>query len=312
MDNKDYSPYVISKNPSVEKFRIQKEEKDLDKKYPLGKFPYRTIVNFGSRTPNCYEKVALVGKDGVVLNHPDKISNASDKLSCKRRLINAKVPTPKYQLLTELSLIKDAVKGLTLTFPVVAKLRHGSGGKGMEVLKDVKEVIAFISSKKSDELREYFIEEIFQPDMKKSYEFRVSVSPLLFMKRMIYGNFISKLGEIVSLRKLMRQDAVDSGAFGRNIALGNSYFTRTFDRSFSRGSNKCFIDDAVTIAMEACMACDLDFGAVDMLWDSQTGDWTVLEINTAPSMGDEDAQGLTAERWRIALRQMVLEKKKLQ
>lgn len=313
-EKKDFSPYVISKNSSVDRFRIQKEEKDPVKKFPLGKFSFQSIINFGSRTPNCYEKCKLIGGKGVILNHPDTIPLASDKLTCKRRLINAKVPTPRFQLPGELKLTKEGVQGLTLKFPIVAKLRHGSGGEGMFVLHDVKEVIKFFADTKSDLLREYFFEEVFQEDLKKSYEFRVSVSPLLYMKRMFYDNkgFNTLSGEIVVLRKLMKQEAVEAGGFGRNIALGNSYFTRTFERAMNKNSHIMNIEDAISIAIEACNACELDFGAVDMLWDSQTGTWTVLEINTAPSMGDENSAGYTAERWRVALREMLLEKKKLQ
>jgi glutathione synthase/RimK-type ligase-like ATP-grasp enzyme len=314
--NEQFSPHVISKNPSADKFRIQKDKEKPEERFPIGKFPYKTLINLGSRTENCYEKVALVRKDGgVILNHPDVIKNASNKVRCKQFLVDAGLPTPKYQMFAELKLSAAGVQNFRLAFPCVAKLIYGSGGKGMTVINDIKELATFISSKKSEELNTYFIEEVFQPDMSKSYEYRVSVSPLLLMKRVDYppqSNGVSEInykGEIIVLRKLMKQEAVDAGSFGRNIALGNSYFTANFERTFSRKGKSCSVDKAVSLALDACMACNLDFGAVDMLWDSESGSWTILEINTAPSMGDENAV-LSFSRWKKAFRQMILEKRK--
>jgi hypothetical protein len=323
-----YSPYVISRNHSVDKMRIQKDKKKGEGRFPIGQFEYRSVINFGSRTENCYQKVAAIQDTGVILNHPNVIKNASDKVTCKERLKEYGVPTPEYQLPKEVKLVGTAgITGLQLNYPIVAKLRRGSGGEGMSVINDNKELIAWYAETRNQQ--DYFLEEVFQPNMKKNYEYRVSVSPLLANKYVRYEweetdekgvkhnkSFTSKLGEIISLRKLIRQDAVDEKKFGRNIALGNSYFTRTFERTFQRkrknsANAHMSIEKAVCIAIEACNACDLDFGAVDMIFDSESNQWTVLEINTAPSMGGED-QTLTVNRWIQASRMMLQEKKALQ
>jgi len=313
--NNLYSPYVISKNKSVEDMRIQKDKKKGEGRFPLGQFSYQSIINFGSRTTNCYEKVALISKSvgAVILNPPNIIRNASDKVTCKDLLVNKGIATPLYQLPSEITINATDVKGFNLNFPIVAKLRTGSGGKGMLLLNSTEELISWW--KETKQVDEYFFEEVFQYNMKKSYEYRVSASPLLLGKLCTYvdetGNkFSTHLGEIVILRKLMRQDAVDKGEFGRNITLGNSYFTKNFKRSFLKNKTIVLLDTAVCIAVEACNACGLDFGAVDMIYDSETKQWTVLEINTAPSMGGED-KTFTLSRWIQASRMMLQEKKDL-
>ena len=319
-----YSPHVISKNPSVDQMRIQKEIKKGDAaRYPIGRFLFKSIVNFGSRTPNCYEKVALVeSTQGVILNHPDIIKNASDKVRCKELLVRHGVPTPKWQTLNEVKISYAVNKstgkvagrnvvGLTLNFPIVAKLRVGSGGEGMHVVHNKTELCEWHSGLQEEEQKKYFLEEVYQPNLKKNYEYRVSVSPLLEAKLMVYKDkFQTRLGEIIILRKFMGKEGVENESFGRNLKLGNSFFSRKVPRTFQRNKKIVSMDAAASIANEACRACGLDFGAVDMIYDSEAGEWTVLEINTAPSMGRED-HTFTLERWKQAVGVMLQEKKDL-
>lgn len=322
MPDKTFAPNLFSKNYSIIPLRISKKEKDELLKYPLGKYPFRSVISFGSRSKVCLAKIKEIGNKGIVLNSPEAIARASDKVICKQIMKEFKIPTPEFQMMSEL-VSKDGPKfyasKLSLTFPVVTKLRKGSGGKGMSRINTIEELRAWRKGKTPEELQDFFIEEIFQPDLKKSCEYRISVSPWLVGVPFSHTEvdpktekdtpITSRLGDIVILRKKMKQTAAESGEFGRNLALGNSYFTRKFKRVTRKGGLPFNIGQITDMCVLACTAMELDFCAADVIYDVESGKWTIIELNTAPSMGTaEEGETYTLGQWKRALRHMIEEK----
>lgn len=317
---------LFSKNHSVSPLRYNSKEEDLDKRHPLGTYGIPVLVNFGSRTESCRTKTKeVLAKGGVVLNHYKNVATASNKIKCKEVLIKHGINTPKFIVLADLIKEVDSkgipvisTKDIDLQFPIVAKKISGMGGKGMKKLDTLGDFNAWRKNKKADVLREYFLEEVFQPNMANNYEFRIGVSPLLasLNRQNCY------LGEIVILRKLMKKEAVENGEFGRNLSLGNSYFTRVEKATKEFKKNEKInrkskivmnIKDGIELARQATLACELDFSAADVMFDSVTGEWTIIELNTAPSMGNPDeGHSYTLDAWKNATKEMIVEKIKLQ
>jgi D-alanine-D-alanine ligase-like ATP-grasp enzyme len=324
------TPYLVSKNHSIKPLRLNKDaKKGSPERYPLDRYEYPVAIIHGSRTENAYNRVKQVLKEGgVVLNHPDNIKNASDKVRSKELFDEWEVNSTPWMLATACFKNNRFNSNLmTLKFPIVAKLRKGMGGAGMTLLEDVDALRSWRRKHGNDEVKKYFFEEVFnwggslEAHMKHTREYRIGVSPLLVGKHVSYeqayqdeeGNsqidrFDSRIGEIVALRKIMRNEAVKKGQFGRNLALGNSFFTRTFKRSYSynkRGIQMNF-SDGVELAIKAVKALGLDYGAVDILWSSTTGEWNIIEVNTAPSMGNvEEGHSFTLNQWQQAFKEMI-------
>jgi len=79
-----------------------------------------------------------------------------------------------------------------------------------------------------------------------------------------------------------------------HVAFGNAIELHDKTAAGFNGTNtgrKYQIDDVAqtmlsSIAEKTIEALDLDFGAVDLLWDAANKSYVVLEVNTAPAMQD--------------------------
>jgi glutathione synthase/RimK-type ligase-like ATP-grasp enzyme len=326
-------PNIFSKNHSINSLRMNRSEKtDIEKRYPLGRYPVRVVLNVGSKTKTCRSKCKEIhNQGGVVINHPDYIENASNKIKCKELLVKMGLPTPNWITfenlftITKNNKVRLCKKRMKLTYPIVAKKIKGMGGEGMVKINSEEELIQWRKNKDFSILRQYFFEEVFQPNIKFNYEYRVAVSPLLtsikrFINKTTDPRVYSFLGEIVCLKKCMKKEAVEKNEFGRNLSLGHSFFERIprdsrikiYKKNKKRKKNIRFnISDAVDICRQACLACNLDFSAADMLFDSLTGNWTILELNTAPSMGNLEQHSYSLNCYKEAFKEMITQKIKL-
>lgn len=296
---------VYTKNPSFKPVRQAMEKQ---------KFPFDVVVSHGSRTEACIAHMNKVMKEGgVVLNHPDNIRVASDKYLCKQRMVKLGVRTTPFQTLEE---------EFKLSFPVVAKLRHGSGGKDMVLINNGDELDSFKAKLTPAKTKEYFLEEMFNPrsnienHIKTTREFRVHFSPMLMGVPVKYDDEITLAdgttdhhsevvtnGVIFVVKKLMRDN--QEYKFGKNISTGNAYF--------SRETKIKEVDNLYRLALEniatLMSSLGLDYGAVDLLICPSSNTWCILEVNTAPGFGDEP--GITANRYITALPSIINTKKRL-
>jgi hypothetical protein len=262
----------------------------------LGLFPFRVAISHGSRSEKL---LAYIKKyNPMCINHPDSIKLASNKVTCKNILIEKGLPTAKFLTYSEILFGNGRVDfgkvEKTLSFPIVAKLKSGSGGEGMAKLDSLNDLKEWLKQKQTATLHRYFFEEVFQPDLKKCKEYRIAVSPVLFPFNMQYvlegKKYNFNTGEVISMQKRMKKEAVEKGEFGRNLALGNSYFEKSFNRHiyFKKYGTHLDWEKMVGYCVKAVAACGLDYGAVDILWDSQNDKFCILEINSAPSLGEQE------------------------
>ena len=329
-------PKIRSKNHSIAPLKLNKEfEIGEEARYPLDRYEYPVLIVHGSRTSGTYEDLKKVIRNkGVVLNHPDSIRNASDKLLTKRLLEEHEVATTPFIHGKELIHNNRFNSNLMLLrYPIVAKKRAGMGGEGMKLLTTKDELSEWHNSMRNKHtnkyLSSYIFEEAFnfgedrdwttQQHNKSTREYRIGVSPLLVGTDYSYTyenldveggleTVSNDLGYFVSLRKKMRSEAVSEGAFGRNLNLGNSFFVRDFDKDYEwkkKGMKRVW-SEGVDMCVKAVSALGLDYGAVDIMWSSDTGKWSILEVNTAPSMGNpEEGHSYTMEQWRQAFIYMI-------
>ena len=301
-------PRFYSRNFSIKPLKLQGHlPKGDPNRRPLGVYPVPVVICHGSRTPAAVHACENVeARGGIYLNHPYKIAKASCKPVSKQMMLDNDIPTTKFTL--------DNEEVMDLKFPIVAKLKRGFGGEGMQLLHSGPEFIEWL---KVTEIAQYFWEECFNyrktldGHMKTTREYRISCSPLLKGVSVPYifegRTQTCSTGEIVSLRKLMRNGDISDEKFGRNLSTGQGYFKREFARSgkYRSGATLDF-QEGIDIALKTVEVLGLDYGAVDIMWSSVTGEWSVLEVNTAPSMGDlEKGHSYTLNMWKCAFKAMI-------
>lgn len=310
-----FAPTVFSKHGSHDVFRRGKTQERL----PLGLYNKRVLVSFGSTTATPAGHVRINSVEGV--------KNASNKVTTKKFCEALKIPTQKYIVGVNTKTAETIIKEITdkgINYPVVAKQVYGYGGAGMFKLENEAELREF----KTKTLKEtYFIEEVFQDNIKKCREYRIHVAPLLVGVSMEYTitvrstdesgkvttkteTITSNTGEVSSARKKMTEEGVKKKFFGRNVKLGHAFFTYSFSKEEAIEKRNVKMDWNAMVA--ACVALvkelGLDLAAVDILWDSETGNFTILEVNSAPSMGDitdNERSHVTAQVYKKALRKII-------
>lgn len=307
----NYSANILSRHPSHKIFRPKK-----GKTVPFGMWPVPVQVGFGSDTQS--------SSGTLRINTPAGVANSSSKFRSKQLFVEHNVPTPSHIITAPgnagVGMIAEAIAANKLTYPIVAKICYGSGGKGMKKLDTAEETQEFFRENGN---KKYLVESVFQPILKYCREYRIHVSPLLQGVEVSYSFAVTNKetgevtteqvtlsnGEIFSVRKLMVKEAAERNEFGRNIALGNAYFSRKFDRASKSKNGVQNWEAMVTDSNKAVAALGLDFGAVDILWCSQTNTHTILEVNSAPSMGlEDDGDKITAQAYMIAMKKIIAKK----
>lgn len=266
------------------------------------RYQYRaghTVINYGnSRIPDWWTE------DVNVLNHPENVAIAKDKLETLRRLNEAGVSTVPYTI--EQSTAQEWLRNGHKVFA-----RHslnGHSGEGIEVVtplttpeytpeqRSVIERLGNIASTISGGLREgilQFIDEIDPEGM---------ATTSMLPNAPLYTRAVDNAGEyrvhvyhddvILYQKKSRRLDennnvitAEGEQADIRNLASNWVYRTGNLRR----------LERIENLAVEAVEALGLDFGAVDIIKDND-GNVYVLEVNTAPGLGNTD----TREAYRRA------------
>ena len=197
---------------------------------------------------------------GKVINNKPSVIRASDKLKTFETLKNV-VPIPKY---TE---DPDEAKGFLLdcTRIISRETLTGHSGQGIKVLS--KDSFSSYDKDKAKLFVEY---------IPKKYEYRYHVVG----------------GKVIDKRRKARDMSVadeDINWAVRNVAGG---FIFTIDEDFD------YPEEADDIAIKSVEALGLDFGAVDIVHNTNRGLF-VLEINTAPGL-----EGRTTERYAQAFKEI--------
>jgi len=158
-------------------------------------------------------------------------------------------------------------------FPIVAKHRFGSRGRGNYLLSSQEELVEWLRA--HPRLENYIFEKFYN----YSREYRLHVT----------AN-----GCFYTCRKMLRDNTPEDSRWFRNDS--NSVWIVEENEAFDKPSNW---DDIVSECVKALKAVGLDVGACDVKVQSSTTskgtkrknpEFIVIEINSAPSFGERTLQ----------------------
>lgn len=210
------------------------------------RLPFPCVVRFGSTTPSNVK---------VQINKPEAVETSKNKALMKKAFADANVKSPEFFL----TFPEDP------KYPLVAKLKFGSKGKGMKLLRTPEDEVP---SGKG-----YYFEKYYSG----SREYRLHVSDL---------------GCFYSCRKMRKEEATDRWYFNSLNCVWILPDNILFDRP------ECW-PQMVEECIKAKNAVGLDVCAVDVRVNSKGTDFRIIETNSAPSFGD-----ITLERYLEHLPQL--------
>jgi len=233
------------------------------------KMPFRSVIRFGSTTE--------LDDNRIEINSTESIKNSASKLRMKNCFTEAGVKTADWFTVEKIGggyqFISMTNKNLnidiaTLPYPIVAKHHFGSRGNGNYLLNSQQELQAWMKGK---DLSNYLFEKFYN----YVREYRVHVS----------AN-----GCFYTCRKMLKSDIPKEDRWFRNDS--NSVWILEENPLFDRPANWTKI---VEESVKALNATGLDVGACDVRVQSAKDskgnkrkevDFIIIEINSAPSMGE--------------------------
>lgn len=261
-----YYSQIRSRHPSHDILRNRKELK----------FPFRSVIRFGSTT----ELSDTVSKGGkrIEVNSTEAVKNSSSKLKMKNCFTLNNVKTADwyyikkdrfYKITNYENQIQESVLSISdLPYPIVAKHHFGSRGNGNYLLNSQEELQNWMEGK---DLNNYLFEKFYNYNR----EYRLHVT---------------KNGCFYTCRKMLKSDVVKDKRWFRNDS--NSVWIVEENEQFDKPINWKSIEEQCVKALEST---GLDFGACDVRVQSSKNnngnerkdvDFIVIEINSAPSFGD--------------------------
>jgi len=186
-----------------------------------------------------------------ILNKPSSIELASNKLKCLTKLEDNDVLTLAFA-----SNINDARELFEDDNKVYCRTKLNShSGKGIVIASNASELVPA---------------GLYTQEFKNDIEYRVhvfkdSVIDIQQKKRMTSERLAEKGITVV-------KDNV------RNLMNGWSFTREDIQLKDTAGN---FITELITTPIEALKALDLDFGAVDLAYNSETNEVVIIEVNTA-------------------------------
>lgn len=279
------------------------------RRYPVNlKLPFNVHINFGKTTG--------IPSTGLTINVPAAVAKSANKLKTKDIWKDFQIPfirnfIPHNNLIVRGSFF-DIGTIRHFGFPVLAKLIDGSRGRGLVYIRDEDALIEFLSDRSVDKTN-YFYEKFFTA----TSEYRVHCSPHLRDRRYEFVinrgeetmRIVSENGCFLAVKKLMATEA------HQNAMAEDGYVTRNMsdDVYFSTRFNKPRGWD--NMIREAVMAIDvlgLDFGFIDVMYNTESGQYVFSESGSNPGMGrlqdDTDITNITALVYQKALVPIILNK----
>ena len=253
----------------------------------LQKMPFRSVIRLGSTT-----KIKDLDSR-IEINSVEAIQNSMDKRSMKKCFSEGKVNTARWWIYNKGKFVLNGMGKTSLIqempYPLVAKSRFGSRGKGNTKINTVEEMETFVSSKNTNLSR--YIFEVFHS---YSREYRLHVT---------------KDGCFYTCRKMLKNDTPEKDKWFRNnkncIWVREDSNTGLFDKPINW-------DEIVQHSVMALKAVGLDVGAVDVKVQSATNlkgkkrnycEFFIIEINSAPSFGN-----ITEIKYKEVLPKLLIEK----
>lgn len=265
--------YVLYKNSGVHSGRaLRKALAELYDGKVLGGFPKRFngivkregepefVINLG--TTEEYK----IGS--TFLNNREMVRTSSNKKAARQTFLEHEIPAPKLFL-----------RGSDVdTFPVVGRTSYHSKGQGFWFCKNAREVQSAVQAGAT-----HFME--FIPNTR---EYRVHT----FIKAKSVGNEERSPEDYVSV-KISEKVWQGEGDPNPDEPQKNHEFGWTFLGPQNRREEE--LDVVRNVAKQAIAALQMDFGAVDVMYRVKTKRPYVLEVNSTPSLSDDNAD--TCERY---------------
>lgn len=214
----------------------------------------RAICRLGSTTPT----EAVFGRiPAIEVNTVEAIQNSRSKIRMKDCFSTRDIPQAQWW--TSL----DDINIDELPYPLVIKRVFGFQGKGMELLKDRRELTNWLSHHRFDD-GEWLLEKFYN----YAREYRLHVG--------------REVGVFMSWRKLRKKEATERWFFNSQ----NSEWVGPLHDLFDKPSCWKAMEKA---AIDALESTGLDIGAVDIRVQSnkeKSPKFIVCEINSAPTLGE--------------------------
>lgn len=222
------------------------------------RLPFKTRINFGRSSTS-----ALPSGTYVLINHPIAVAHAADKFLMKQSFVGAEVRTAKWW--PHFSFTAE-------DFPLVLKHRMGSRGTGVYLMRTQAEYQAFATSRGVLHVQNNFIVEKFHSYTR---EYRVHATPT----------------RAFLCHRKGRKDGVPVDQRWKHSYENSVWFNE---------DNPLFFKPATwdLITAEACKAVaalGLDFGAVDIKTSKDGSKFFIIEVNSAPSVGEHTREAYLRE-----------------
>jgi len=209
--------------------------------------PDKTIINWGAGLQKVRESAPETLLNCRVLNHPERVDVASDKLQAFRAFQAAGVPIPEFT--TD---IAEAHRWLEADETVMARtVLRGHSGRGIVIM---------------------------DPEQGDTWDVRANLYVKYKKKKDEYRVHVLRNQVIDVQRKGLREEfrgQEDVNWMVRNLANGF-----VFVRNDGRTPPQSVLDAGVA----AVNALGLDFGAADVIYNERESQAFVLEVNTAPGL----------------------------
>lgn len=232
----------------------------------------RVIFRLGSRTPTQEVFPKSFGKREIIeINTVEACTNSADKILMKKCFDAHEVKSAKWA-----NVSKDWD-----VFPAIIKHKFSSKGNGIHLIQSREELELFINS--NNEIDRYIIEKFHN----YTKEYRLHVD---------------KNGCFYTCRKLLKNEADENNRWHRHDE--NSVWILEENPSFSKPKNW---ESIVEHCVKALNSVGLDIGACDVKVQTEKGkkdtfvpDFIVMEINSAPALGE-----VTAKKYIEKITQLV-------
>src|SRR5690606_31140857 len=233
------------------------------------------------------------GGNRLELNTVEAINNSADKLLMKQCFTKNKVKTADWFTIEASDRYIYYKNGDTnigssdddensLPFPLIAKHRLGSKGRGNYKLDSLEALKTWLESRKN-RLNEYIFEKFYN-----------------YVRE--YRLHVTKEGCFYTCRKMLKSNTPNNAKWYRND--DHCVWIMEENELFDKPTNW---SEIVKHSVRALNAVGLDFGAVDVKIQSSKKDnpeFIIIEINSAPSFGE-----VTSVKYLEILPQLLLNKK---
>jgi glutathione synthase/RimK-type ligase-like ATP-grasp enzyme len=203
----------------------------------------KTVINWGASSIPNGEVL-----DAIIINHPDNVAKAANKLTTLQVLGDADIPIPEWTTCSR-EAQGWAEEG---SLVVCREVLNGHSGEGIYLFDYKKEMEGLIH----DNMGKIHPCPLYTKYIKKQDEYRVHVA----------------FGEVIDMQQKRKRRDVDNANYQiRNHSNGFIYAREGLELPVR----------ATDIAISAVAALGLDFGAVDLIYNKRNDAYYVLEVNTA-------------------------------